>query len=49
MSFPEKWTVWIDEMAGPLHKVRHRQDAERILLDYPDHDYMYVESPAGAQ
>jgi hypothetical protein len=43
------WTVWIDEMAAPLHKVQHRQDAERILLDYADHDYMYIESPAGEQ
>jgi hypothetical protein len=43
------WTVWIDEQAAPLHKVRHRQDAERILLDYEDHDYMYIESPTGEQ
>jgi len=43
------WTVWIDEMAAPLHKVQHRQDAERILLNYADHDYMYIESPAGEQ
>lgn len=43
------WTVRIDEMVAPLHKVQHRQDAERILLDYADHDYMYIESPAGEQ
>jgi hypothetical protein len=43
------WTVWIDEMASPLHKVQHRPDAERILLSYADHDYMYIESPAGEQ
>lgn len=24
-------------------------DAERILLSYPNHDYMYIQSPAGAQ
>jgi hypothetical protein len=43
------WTVWIDETATPLHKVQHRGDAERILLGYSDHDYMYIESPAGEQ
>jgi hypothetical protein len=43
------WTVWIDETAAPLHKMQHRQDAERILLEYADHDYMYIESPAGEQ
>jgi hypothetical protein len=41
------WTVWIDEMTAPLHKVQHRQDAERILLDYTDHDYMYIEGYSG--
>jgi hypothetical protein len=43
------WTVWIDEMAAPLHKAQYRRDAERILLDHVDHDYMYIESPAGEQ
>jgi hypothetical protein len=43
------WTVWIDEMDAPLHKVQHRGDAERILLDCTNHDYMYIESPAGEQ
>jgi hypothetical protein len=43
------WTVWIDEEAAPLHKVQHRGDAERTLLAYTDHDYMYIESPTSEQ
>ena len=43
------WTIWIDGDAAPLHRVPQREQAERILRTYPDHDYMYIASPTGTE
>jgi len=46
---PLPWTVWMDGETVPLRKALNHTEAERVLLGYPIHDYMYIESPEGAQ
>jgi hypothetical protein len=41
--------VWNDGDSGPLREAPDRQEAERLLLGRPDHDYAYIQSPAGEQ
>jgi hypothetical protein len=51
-SWPEpvkRWTVWIDGAAEPACRFSLRHEAERALLQFPDHGYMYIESPSGSQ
>ena len=43
------WTVWNDGDTEPLHEAPDRQEAEHLLLGRPDHDYAYIQSPAGEQ
>jgi hypothetical protein len=43
------WTVWNDGDTEPLDEAITRQEAERLLLGYPDHDYAYIQSPSGEQ
>jgi hypothetical protein len=39
----------MDGETVPLRKALNHTEAERVLLGYPIHDYMYIESPEGAQ
>ncbi len=32
-----------------LWQISSRHEAERALFEFPDHDYMYIESPGGTQ
>ncbi len=43
------WTVWNDGGTEPLNEAITRQEAELLLLGYPDHDYAYIQSPSGEQ
>ena len=38
------WTVWNDGDTEPLNEAITRQEAEHLLLGYPDHDYAYIQS-----
>ena len=43
------WTVWNDRDSEPPREAPDRQEAERLLLGRPDHDYTYIQSPADEQ
>lgn len=45
----KRWTVWVDGAAKPAYRFFLRHEAERALFEFPDHDYMYIESPSGSQ
>jgi hypothetical protein len=41
------WSIWADGESEAIRDAATREEAEQFMLGLPDHDYVYIHSPAG--